>query len=164
MIVFLQYRYIGDSFITIPRYNDVFRQSLGTSLYRCSTVFIYLLMYLFIEHSPESPTNAQPHTILQIQPIIRKTMVASCIRPTKQLMQRTDVRLMSGISRRVRKNAITPDMTVPVKDTHNNNLGHPLCPTHAGRGMRLKIGTGSGILWIFRARYVPSVIGAWKRG
>lgn len=76
-----------------------------------------LLMFatLFIEHLPESPTNAHPQTMLQIQPIIRKTMVDSCIMPTKQLTHKMEVRFMSGRSRRVRKKATRPDITVPEK-------------------------------------------------
>ena len=69
----------------------------------------------FIGYLPESPTNAQPQAILHIQPIIRKTMVDSCMIPTKQLTHRMEVRSMSVVSRRVRKKAIRPDITVPVK-------------------------------------------------
>ena len=64
---------------------------------------------------PERPTNAQPQMILQNQPMKRKTMVDNCISPTKQLTHKTEVRFMSDISWRVRKNAITPDITVPAR-------------------------------------------------
>ena len=64
---------------------------------------------------PERPTNAQPQMILQNQPMKRKTMVDNCISPTKQLTHKTEVRFMSDISWRVRKKAITPDITVPAR-------------------------------------------------
>ena len=70
---------------------------------------------------PDSPTNAHPHTMLQIQPIIRKTIVVNCMIPTKQLTQRMDARSLSGISRRVRKKAIKPDTTVPVMKNGNKH-------------------------------------------
>lgn len=84
-----------------------------------STDVLPVITYMFVEHLPESPTNAQPQAILQIQPIMRKTIVASCITPTKQLTHRMEVRLMSGRSPRVRKKAIRPDATVPVWNTNS---------------------------------------------
>lgn len=50
---------------------------------------------------------------------MRKTIVASCMKPTKQLTNRMEVRLISGMFFRVRKKAIRPDMTVPVQKMHS---------------------------------------------
>ena len=73
---------------------------------------------------PERPTNAQPQMILQNQPMKRKTMVDNCMSPTKQLTHKTEVRFMSDISWRVRKNAITPDITVPARKRKSDTINY----------------------------------------
>lgn len=108
--------------LLIPDFARHFFFHVGTTLryimHQCKTKRVRIKVKCWTadrNNLPERPTNAQPQMILQNQPMKRKTMVDNCMSPTKQLTHKTEVRFMRGISWRVRKNAITPDITVPAR-------------------------------------------------
>lgn len=62
-------------------------QSVSVKGFICRLV-VRIKSWSEIPNLQESPTKAHPHVTLQNQPMKRKTTVANCIRPTKQLVQR----------------------------------------------------------------------------